>query len=88
MPPTAEVPSRRGRADSQQGERRTIVIRGQVAPPPTRRHDYGYESRARRHRPRTASERIVGNRPDRVAMWAVLMGVFLIVVAILTASGA
>jgi len=88
MPPTAEAPSRRDRGDSRQGERRTIVIRGQVAPPPTRRHDDAYESRARRHRPRSASERIVGNRPDRVAMWAVLMGLFLIAVAVLTASGA
>lgn len=87
MPPS-EAPPRRGQADSQQGQRRTIVIRGQVAPPSTRRHDYEYESQARRHRPRRASDRIVGNRPDRVAMWAVLMGVFLILVAILTASGA
>lgn len=86
--PSAEAPPRRGQADSQQGERRTIVIRGQVAPPPTRRHDYEYETRARRHRPRSTTERIVGNSPDRVAMWAVLMGVFLIAVAILTASGA
>jgi hypothetical protein len=70
-----------------EGDRRTIVIRGQVAPPPTRRHDYEYESRARRHRPRRASERIVGNRPDRAAMWAVMMGLFLIAVAVLTASG-
>ncbi len=86
--PSAEAPPRRGRTDSQQGERRTIVIRGQVAPPPTRRHDYEYASQARRHRPRRASDRLVGDRPDRVAMWAVVMGVFLIAVAILTASGA
>ncbi|MDW5594289.1 hypothetical protein VSS74_08075 [Conexibacter stalactiti] len=86
--PTAEAPSRAGRSASQQGERRTIVIRGQVAPPPTRRHDYEYETTARRHRPRRASERIAGSRPDRAAMYAVLMGVFLILVAILTASGA
>ncbi|HEY4279203.1 MAG TPA: hypothetical protein VGM91_13355 [Conexibacter sp.] len=85
--PTAEASPRRGRDDGQQGERRTIVIRGQVAPPPSRRHDYEYETQARRHRPRRASERIVGNRPDRAAMWAVLMGLFLIAVAILTASG-
>ena len=78
-----EAPSRA----SQQGERRTIVIRGQVAPPP-RRHDYEYVSTARRKRPRSTSERIVGSRPDRAAMYAVLMGVFLILVAILTASGA
>jgi hypothetical protein len=86
--PTAQAPSRRDQGRPEPGERRTIVIRGQVAPPPTRRHDYEYETRARRHRPRSASDRIVGSRPDRAAMWAVLMGVFLIVVAIITASGA
>jgi hypothetical protein len=86
--PTAESRSRADRSASEQGERRTIVIRGQVAPPPTRRHDYDYETTARRHRPRSASERIAGSRPDRAAMYAVLLGVFLILVAILTASGA
>ena len=85
--PTAQAP-RRAQGRTEQGERRTIVIRGQVAPPPTRRHDYEYETRARRHRPRTASDRIVGSSPDRAAMWAVLMGVYLIVVAIVTAAGA
>lgn len=85
--PTAEATPRRGQAD-RQPERRTVVIRGQVASPPTRRHDYEYETRAIRHRPRRASERIAGSRPDRAAMYAVLMGVFLILVAILTASGA
>lgn len=86
--PTAQAPPRRERADRQQGERRTIVIRGQVAPPRAHRHDYEYETTARRHRPRRASERIAGTRPDRAAMYAVLMGVFLILIAILTASGA
>jgi hypothetical protein len=82
--PIADAPARRrGDADQQQGERRTITIRGQVAPP-RRQHDvYAYQSTARRHRPRRASERIVGSRPDRAAMW-----VFLIVVAIMTAAGA
>jgi hypothetical protein len=79
MPP-AQAPSRRG--DKQTAERRTITIRGQVAPPPR-----PYETTARRHRPRRPSERIAGTRPDRAAMWAVLLGVFLILVAILTASG-
>lgn len=86
--PIADAPARRrGDADQQQGERRTITIRGQVAPPPSR--SYGsYETTARRHRPRRASERIAGSRPDRAAMWAVLMGVFLILVAVMTAAGA
>jgi hypothetical protein len=50
--------------------RRTIVIRGQVAPP--------------RRPARLMTER-AGARPDRVAMWAVVMGIFLVLVA--TASG-
>ncbi len=51
--------------------RRTVVIRGQVAP-------------ARRRPPRRPHER-VGPRPDRIALWAVLLGVFLIVVAAMSA---
>lgn len=87
--PIADAPARRrGDVDQQQGERRTITIRGQVAPPSRQYDAYSYESTARRHRPRRASERIAGSRPDRAAMWAVLMGVFLIVVAIMTAAGA
>jgi hypothetical protein len=62
------------------------VIRGQVAPPPPPR---SYASApARRRPPRRASERIVGTRPDRAALWAVMMGVFLILVAVMTAHGA
>lgn len=78
MPPV-EAPPRRNPT-----ERRTIVIRGQVAPPA------GPDPiRARRsRRPRSASERIAGSRPDRAALWAVMMGVFLILVAVLTAHGA
>jgi len=77
MPPV-EAPSRRGRSTQQQGERRTIVIRGQVAPPPAVRS-------AHRRPPRRAHERIAGARPDRAALWAVLMGVFLILIALMTA---
>jgi hypothetical protein len=43
---------------------------------------------ARRRPPRRTSERIAGTRPDRAALWAVMMGVFLIMVAVLTAHGA
>ena len=39
----------------------------------------------RRRPPRRAIER-VGGRPDRVAMWALLMGLLLILVAIGTAD--
>ncbi|HXE45189.1 MAG TPA: hypothetical protein VN635_08320 [Conexibacter sp.] len=86
MPP-AEAPPRPARPAA--GARRTVVIRGQVAP-----RAGGTESRlrqprpARRGRPRRPSERIAGTRPDRAALWAVMMGVFLIVVAVVTAHGA
>ena len=82
MPP-AEAPPRPARPTA---GRRTVVIRGQVAPPP--RPAAGVGSSARRRPPRRASERIAGSRPDRAAMWAVMMGVFLILVAVMTAHGA
>jgi hypothetical protein len=70
-PPSPQAPT---------AARRTVVIRGQVAPPPR-----PYRSTAQRGRPRRPSERIAGTRPDRAALWAVMMGVFLILVAVLTA---
>ena len=79
MPP-AEAPPR---PDRPVAARRTVVIRGQVAPP-----SRVSSGPARRRPPRRASERIAGSRPDRAAMWAVLMGVFLILVAVLSAHGA
>ncbi len=93
--PSAEAPSL-PRTGSSPGERapaarRTVVIRGQVAPPASSRASFDVPygaGPARRRPPRRASERIAGTRPDRAAMWAVLMGVFLILVAVLTASGA
>jgi len=81
MPP-AEAPPRPVRTAP--APRRTVVIRGQVAPPLRPTAELGP---ARRRPPRRASERIVGTRPDRAALWAVMMGVFLIVVAVLSAHG-
>ena len=81
MPP-AEAPPRPARPTA---GRRTVVIRGQVAPPPAPRLR---EPAARRRPRRRPSERIVGTRPDRAALWAVMMGVFLILVAVMTAHGA
>jgi hypothetical protein len=49
--------------------RRTVTIRGQVA-----------ERNLPRRPPRTIRER-AGARPDRIAMWAVLLGVLLLLVA-------
>jgi len=79
MPP-AEAPPRPDRPTA--APRRTVVIRGQVAPPPRP------TAPARRRPPRRPSERIAGTRPDRAALWAVMMGVFLILVAVMTAHGA
>jgi hypothetical protein len=80
MPP-AEAPPR---PDRSVAARRTVVIRGQVAPPPR----VTSAGPARRRPPRRPSERIAGTRPDRAALYAVLMGVFLILVAVMTAHGA
>ena len=66
-------------------ERRTIQIRGQidrihgVAPVPS--------PGPQRHRSVRPSER-VGPRPDRVALWAVLLGLLLILVAAISSPGA
>jgi hypothetical protein len=50
--------------------RRTVTIRGQVAE----------RQMPRRRRSRSPYDR-AGSRPDRVAMWAVLLGLLLILVA-------
>ena len=66
-------------------ERRTIEIRGQVdrvagvAPVPS--------PGPQRVRGRMAHER-VGPRPDKVALWAVLLGLLLILVAAISSPGA
>jgi hypothetical protein len=53
--------------------RRTIVIRGQVA-------DRGLPTSARRRPGRTVQQRAIA-KPDRVAMYAVLLGLLLVLVA-------
>ena len=66
-------------------ERRTIEIRGQVdrvhgvAPTPS--------PGPQRIRGRRADER-VGPRPDKIALWAVLLGLLLILVAAISSPGA
>lgn len=50
--------------------RRTVQIRGQVAAP-------------RRRSPAAAQ---IAARPDRVAMWAVMLGLFLVFMAVVTAT--
>ena len=66
-------------------ERRTIQIRGQV----DRIHGVAPISSPgpQRHRGVRPSER-VGPRPDRVALWAVLLGLLLILVAAISSPGA
>lgn len=53
------------------GERRTVKIKGQTVPPP------------RRRRPPPATR--VSARPDRLALWAVLLGIVMIAMAVATA---
>jgi hypothetical protein len=63
------------------GERRTIVITGRGAPVPAPRTR---RAEAARRPPRRLTER-AGPNPDRIALWAVLLGVFLILVAVASA---
>jgi hypothetical protein len=63
-------------------ERRTVKIGGH--PEGSLEAARYQRDRARRPR-RTAGERVVGHRPDRIAMWAFALGLLLIVIAILTA---
>ena len=55
------------------GDRRTVVITGN--PMPTRRR-------------RSAKQEQIVARPDRVALWAFLLGLFLVLVAAATAGAA
>lgn len=55
-------------------ERRTVYIKGQTVPPP------------RRRRPVYASR--TSARPDRIALWAVLLGLVMIAIAAATAHAA
>lgn len=79
----------RRRADlADRGEpapRRTVEIRGRPGPSPVA--PVARPGAAQRRPPRRAVER-VGTRPDRLAMWALLMGIMLILVAVGTADAA
>jgi hypothetical protein len=61
--------------------RRTVEIRGRTVPAPAVPRPVDVD----RRRPRRPIER-VGARPDRLAMWALLMGIVLILVAVGTAD--
>jgi hypothetical protein len=56
-----------------EGERRTVVITGQPVPP-------------RRRKPVAAQQ--IEARPDRIALWAFLLGLFLVFMAVATANAA
>jgi hypothetical protein len=62
--------------------RPTVQIRGRGA---EARVDALMSDRARRRPPRTVSERL-GPRPDRVALWALLLALVLIITAVATAD--
>jgi hypothetical protein len=67
------VEAEAARAEAPPAERRTITITGNPVPAPRRR------SPAHQH---------IASRPDRVALWAVLLGIFLALVAAATANAA
>jgi hypothetical protein len=71
----------RAKGDATPG-RVTVEIRGRTVPAPAVPRSVELE---RRRPPRRAVER-AGTRPDRVAMWALMMGLLLILVAIGTAD--
>jgi len=64
--------------------RRTIEIRGRTVPAPAVPRTIDVD---RRRPPRRAVDR-VGPRPDRLALWALVMGLVLILVAVTTADAA
>ena len=60
--------------DSAPAERRTITITGNPTPARSRR--------------RSPAQTQIAARPDRIALWAVMLGIFLVVVAAGTAHAA
>ncbi|HWK16516.1 MAG TPA: hypothetical protein VNR66_03605 [Solirubrobacteraceae bacterium] len=76
--PVRAVPPPRAYSDERVvAERRTVTIRGQVA---DRHRSPVGQGPARRRPPRSVHER-AGSNPDRIAMWAVLLGVILVLAA-------
>lgn len=78
-------PPRRHRAPTPAGPqpgRRTVTITGQ-APTPRAPRVVALD----RRRPRASAIERLGPRPDRLALWAVLMGVLLVVVAATSGHG-
>jgi hypothetical protein len=76
--PEESMQARYERAHRQEREPRTVQITGRPV------SSMRLVEVERRRPPRSAIERL-GPRPDRIAMWAVLLGVFCCVVALTTA---
>ena len=78
-PATAATPAPAPRAGV--AGRRTVTIHGRGA-----ERNLPWPDATRRRPPRRAYER-AGFKPDRVAMWAVLLGLLLVLVAVMSAHG-
>jgi len=79
IPPELDPgPSVRSGATIAPNGRRTVTVTGHP--------ERGYGVPARRRPAPSLDERLIGSRPDRVAMWAFALGVLLIVIAFLSAS--
>jgi hypothetical protein len=76
-PPHATGSPARDRAHRRRGDRRTVQIR--TAPTSVR---------DRPRRPRTLHERAIATGPDRAMLWAVLAGIFIVLVAAASAHAA
>jgi hypothetical protein len=87
LPPGGAPPARRPRiasAAAPASARRTVQITGRTVPAPSVPRLVDIDRRRPARRPATR----VGPRPDRLAMWAVLLGFFLILVAATSSSQA
>jgi hypothetical protein len=76
--PEEAMEARYERVHRQEGERRTVQITGRPV------SSLRLVEVERRRPPRSPIERL-GPRPDRIAMWAVLLGIFCCIVALTTA---
>jgi hypothetical protein len=77
VPVSAAAERAAARAGVAEGERRTVIIRG-----------YGAERNLPVARPTLRRHERPGFRPDRAALWAVFLGLVLILVAVASAHGA
>lgn len=62
--------------------RRTVEIRGRTVASPAPMADRAAPTAALRHRQSGGSIEVFGQRPDRIALWALLLGIVLILVAL------